>query len=297
MYAKIFTQIYDGTLCSKGPWEALVTFQQLLILADKDGCVDMTSSAISRRTTIPQEVIDVGIAALLLADPDSRTPDEEGRRIIPLSDERKWGWRIVNYAHYRNLRDEESRREYHRKYWHTRKEKLNSTQQSQPPQPELDQGSKQKQEAVKPNGFTQAKAKAKATNTLAVDTTLGSDIERARPNAPQAHRLPSDFDLTQEWISVAQSIRPDWTPQQVADVFAIFRDHWTAKSGKDATKADWLATWRNWCRREKSFSRDGPNILTPGQRKDAVSKANIAGWLAESADTNAINGEFEHERG
>lgn len=143
MYAKIFTQIYDGTLCSKGPWEALVTFQQLLILADKDGCVDMTSSAISRRTTIPQEVIDVGIAALLLADPDSRTPDEEGKRIIPLSDERKWGWRIVNYAHYRNLRDEESRREYHRNYWHTRKDKLNSTQQLNTPQPELDPGSKQ----------------------------------------------------------------------------------------------------------------------------------------------------------
>lgn len=143
MYAKIFAQIYDGTLCSKGPWESLVTFQQLLILADKDGCVDMTASAISRRTTIPQRVIDVGIAALLLPDPDSRTPDEEGKRIVPLTEGRSWGWRIVNYTHYRNLRDEESRREYHRKYWHTRKEKLNSTQQLNTPQPELDQGSKQ----------------------------------------------------------------------------------------------------------------------------------------------------------
>ena len=30
MYVKIFSQIYDGTLCTKGPWQALVTFQQLL---------------------------------------------------------------------------------------------------------------------------------------------------------------------------------------------------------------------------------------------------------------------------
>lgn len=27
-----------------------------------------------------------------------------------------------------------------------------------------------------------------------------------------------------------------------------FRDYWVAKTGKDATKHDWLATWRNWCR-------------------------------------------------
>lgn len=30
---------------------------------------------------------------------------------------------------------------------------------------------------------------------------------------------------------------------------AKFRDFWTAKTGADATKADWQATWRNWVRR------------------------------------------------
>lgn len=28
-----------------------------------------------------------------------------------------------------------------------------------------------------------------------------------------------------------------------------FRDYWCAKSGKDATKTDWQATWRNWVRK------------------------------------------------
>jgi hypothetical protein len=147
MYAKIFEQIYDGTLCSVGPWEALVTFQQLLILADADGCVDMTTNAISRRTTIPIEIIERGVSALLLPDPDSRSPGEEGKRIIHLSDDRSWGWKIVNYAHYRNLRDEESRREYHRKYWHKRKnntqhDSTDSTDSTKNKQ-ELNLGSKQ----------------------------------------------------------------------------------------------------------------------------------------------------------
>lgn len=117
MYAKIFSQIYDGTLCTRGPWQALVTFQQLLVLADKNGVVDMTASAIARRTTIPLDIIETGIAALIEDDPESRTPTENGRRIVPLSSERGWGWAIVNYKHYRAMKREEERREYHRNYW------------------------------------------------------------------------------------------------------------------------------------------------------------------------------------
>lgn len=108
--------MYDGTLASVGPWQALVTFQQLIILGGKTGIVDMTPDAISRRTTIPIEVIRVGLDALEKPDPDSRTPDEDGRRIVLLSDGRSWGWRIVNHDKYAKLRSEEERREYHRQY-------------------------------------------------------------------------------------------------------------------------------------------------------------------------------------
>jgi hypothetical protein len=121
MYAKIFTQIYDGTLCTRGPWQALVTFQQLLVLADQDGNVDMTAEAIARRTTIPAEIIRIGIEALMLPDPESRTPTEEGRRIVPLSEGRTWGWHVVNYEHYRRLKREEDRRDYHREYWRNKR--------------------------------------------------------------------------------------------------------------------------------------------------------------------------------
>jgi hypothetical protein len=135
VYAKVFAQIFDGSLCTHGPWEALVTFQQLLVLADQEGNVDMTAEAISRRTTIPLGIIQVGIAALLKPDPQSRTPTESGRRIIPLSEGRDWGWLVVNYKHYRQLKREEDRREYHREYWHTRKTKSAATQQTQQTQP------------------------------------------------------------------------------------------------------------------------------------------------------------------
>lgn len=127
MYGKLFRQMYKGTLASVGPWEALVTFQQMIILADKDGVVDMTADAISRETTIPRRVIDKGISALELPDPDSKSPDAGGCRITRLSDARAWGWKITNYDHYRRLRNEDERREYHRQYWHKRKAQQDST--------------------------------------------------------------------------------------------------------------------------------------------------------------------------
>jgi hypothetical protein len=150
MYAKIFAQIYDGSLCTRGPWEALVTFQQMLVLADQDGTVDMTVEAMARRTTIPLAIIKKGVAALLLPDTQSRTPTEDGRRIVLLSDVRDWGWSVVNYAHYRQLKRELDRREYHQNYWNKNRsgktastdstdstplKALNTTQTTQPNQP------------------------------------------------------------------------------------------------------------------------------------------------------------------
>jgi len=130
MYGKIFATMYDGSIYGK--WQAIVTFQQMIALADKDGVVDMTAQALSARTSIPLEIIEKGIADLEAPDKVSRTPDEDGRRIVLLDEHRPWGWRITNYQKYREIRTAEERREYHRQYWHKRKDKLNNTQQTQP---------------------------------------------------------------------------------------------------------------------------------------------------------------------
>lgn len=116
MYVKVFPSMYDGTLATHGPWQALVTFQQMLVLADPQGIVDMTPEVIAARTTIPLEIIRIGVAALEEPDPESRSAEMEGRRIVRLADHRSWGWQIVNYLQYRAIRDEQHRRDYMREY-------------------------------------------------------------------------------------------------------------------------------------------------------------------------------------
>ena len=103
MYGKIFDSIYEGTLY--GHWEALVTFQQMIVLCDADGMIDMTPHAIAARTSIPLKIIEKGIAVLEDPDPFSRTPDHEGRRIELIDAHRPWGWHIINHAKYVALQD------------------------------------------------------------------------------------------------------------------------------------------------------------------------------------------------
>lgn len=124
MFGKVFSSMFDGTLATKGPWQALVTFQQLIVLADKVGIVDMTAEAIARRTTIPIDIINIGISALEQADPESRSPDLDGRRIARLSPDRTWGWQIVNYEKYRRIRSEDERREYMANLMRERRKKM-----------------------------------------------------------------------------------------------------------------------------------------------------------------------------
>jgi len=103
MYGKIFNSIYEGTLY--GHWEALVTMQQLIVLASPDGIVDMTPKAIAARTGIPLEIIEKGLKVLSDPDPYTRTPGEEGRRILLIDSHRPWGWLLVNHEKYKNMRD------------------------------------------------------------------------------------------------------------------------------------------------------------------------------------------------
>lgn len=70
-----------------------------------------------------------------------------------------------------------------------------------------------------------------------------------KPDKPgKATRLKAEWTLPPPWRDWASAEYPHWTPATIEAIAAGFRDHWIAKPGKDGTKLDWEATWRNWCR-------------------------------------------------
>lgn len=71
-------------------------------------------------------------------------------------------------------------------------------------------------------------------------------------------RLPDDFAITADmktWF--AENCPSVDGPRETEK----FRNYWRAKSGKDAAKVDWPATWRNWML--TATERAGPNPRGP----------------------------------
>jgi len=73
-------------------------------------------------------------------------------------------------------------------------------------------------------------------------------------------------------MSKGTRLSPDWQPSDSERSYAImhglsgerlsrviedFRDYWISSSGARATKNDWSATWRMWCRREADKNGNG----------------------------------------
>ena len=106
--------------------------------------------------------------------------------------------------------------------------------------------------------------------------------QQAAAPKKRATRLPDDWRPDREYWEAAQLINKSITQEWFVATAHKFKDYWIAKSGKDATKADWLATWRNWIR------RDVENQTAPkGQYKTAAEK---------EAERNAYTFDLERAR-
>lgn len=74
-------------------------------------------------------------------------------------------------------------------------------------------------------------------------TPSESSSRAARGATKRGTRIPDDFAVTPAMV--------EWARQKVPQVDGRletekFINYWRAKTGKDATKLDWPATWRNW---------------------------------------------------
>lgn len=119
MYGKTFTTLWEGSMV--GLADAQLVFIFLFCHCDLEGFVEAHPSILSAKTGIPLDRVRAALDLLQAPDPNSRSKAEEGRRIIPLNADRIAGWKVVNYEYYRSLRKADDRREYQRRYWHSRK--------------------------------------------------------------------------------------------------------------------------------------------------------------------------------
>lgn len=105
-YTKLFGSILRSTVWKTPPHVRLVWIT-MLALADRDGVVDSSVPGLADAAGVDRSQCEQALAIFMAPDPDSRTPDYEGRRIEKVDG----GWRLLNHGKYADKLSEEDRRE------------------------------------------------------------------------------------------------------------------------------------------------------------------------------------------
>jgi len=134
----------------------------------------------------------------------------------------------------------------------------------------------------KTQSLSESVSETKAEIEIERDT---SSSTKKRGAAKRGTRIPEPFMLTTEMRQ--------WAVEEVPNVDADastrrFVDYWRAESGAKATKIDWIATWRNWLRRDADNRK--PNRLTPTERAQQTAAAGrqVAGRNITSLGTKEL---------
>ena len=109
-YTKLFSSIVTSTVWREGK-ETKIMWVTMLALADKDGVVEGSIPGLADMARLTVDEARAAIEILSAPDPDSRSKEAEGKRLVPIDG----GWLLVNHAKYRDLMSVEERREYLRK--------------------------------------------------------------------------------------------------------------------------------------------------------------------------------------
>jgi hypothetical protein len=191
------------------------------------------------------------------------TNDTENPSLI----EREDGWLIHDFAEHQTTKEEiEARREVRKAAG--RKGGIASAQ------------------ARRNNSRSNTEAKAKQTSskcsskikpeTETETYLLTTDVVSRDAARKRATRLPTSFQPDPEAITTIRDERPDI---DIDTEHKKFIDYWAAKAGRDATKVDWNATWRNWMRNARTPTN--ANTRTPHGTTDDK----VAGWAALGTPT------------
>jgi hypothetical protein len=87
---------------------------------------------------------------------------------------------------------------------------------------------------------------------LETERETETETKREGKKTQRGTRLPTDFVLSDEWVSFCRQHRPELDPRET---FEGFRDYWIAQPGQKGVKTDWTATWRNWVRRQQAAKK------------------------------------------
>lgn len=240
-------------------------FTNLLAHCDRDGVADIHPRAIAEEVGLPIEQVRAALDVLESPDNESRSPAEEGRRIVRVDEHRMWGWRVVNYGKYRAIRNEDDRRKQNREAQARWREK---SKQSKPAsasgkadKPKQKQREKEKEknkdQPPPPSGVAPLDPPPPPPPPPPAAPATDDKIKRPSKKCPQ------DFEVTVEMMAWAETNTPGIDAARETEVM---RDHTFG-----VARSDWVGTWRNWMRKahkDMPEKKSGAVVTKPAWLRD-----------------------------
>lgn len=213
-FTKLFSSITESTVWCE-PDRVRLTWICMLAMADRYGRVWGSIPGIANRARVPLEDAEDAINRFLSPDKYSRTPEHDGRRIEPIDG----GWRLLNYAKYRETLDEESVRESKRKSANERRAREREELYKNPvEESEVEEviynRHKQKQKQI--DISSSLRSEDKRVRALTVDELAKDGLTEQTAAEFLAHRKRFKAPLTSRaWSGIkAQASKAGWSAEQ-----------------------------------------------------------------------------------
>jgi hypothetical protein len=246
-YTKLFSSITESTIWGEPAGTRLVWIT-MLAKCNRNGEVYGAVPGIARLANVTMDECEQAIETLLAPDKWSRTPDFDGRRIIPIDG----GWRILNHAKFDRLRsaieteerDRERKREWdrqHRPSGHSRAKQSDDSPTKSDSSPS---------KSVPPPAPTVTKSKSVKT----------------APSAPVEITLPHWID-PKAWAGFVDMRKRERHPltQRAAELVLKKLEHFLADGDKPNESLD-QSTRNGW--RDVYSTRRGGNHATSRQGRN-----------------------------
>lgn len=108
-FTKLFSSITDSSVWQESDGTRLVWIT-MLSMADPLGRIHAAIPGLAHRARVSLPETEKALELFMAPDAYSRSEDHDGRRIERI----QGGWRLLNYAAYREMRDDEARKEQNR---------------------------------------------------------------------------------------------------------------------------------------------------------------------------------------
>lgn len=226
----------------------------MLAMADPNGVVPGTIPGFAKIAGVTIDEMRNAFAILTAPDPDSRSKEFDGRRVIVLDN---GDWQLVNYAKYRTARDQEERR-FQNKEAQARY-RANHVSQRKP------NVSTRKQASAAVSNVSQRKPTSAQEE---VDVEVEVDVEEEVKESKEKSCVQDTHSHKTFTPPKLDHIAAYCLQHNISIDHQRFLDHYTANGwrvGRNPMK-DWKAAVRNWFRNDQNKSTGGSRDNTQSRQ-------------------------------